>query len=102
MTPTPKAEAYIHKTCPRCKKGKLYHHPSGTGSVCDNCTGHPDRYAKQEEPEETHQEAYYRELRLERYTRIYLDGMHRVKHFEHTAVGIELAKRMFELSPHNA
>ena len=48
---------------------------------------------------ESHQEAYYRELRLDRLTRMYLDGMHTFRGFEYSSVGIELAKKMSELSP---
>lgn len=48
---------------------------------------------------ETHQEAYFRELRLARVTQQYLEGMHRITGFEHSSIGIALAKKMFSLSP---
>jgi hypothetical protein len=34
----------IHMTCPRCKKGKLFHNPTSLEAICDNCTGHPEKY----------------------------------------------------------
>lgn len=55
------------------------------------------------EDHESQQEAYYRELRLDRLVKMYLHGMHSLKHFEHSSVGIALAEKMYALSPaHNA
>ncbi len=47
---------------------------------------------------ETQQEAYYRELRLERVIKQYLQGMHSSKGFQYSSIGLELAKKMDLLS----
>ncbi len=45
-----------------------------------------------------HQELYYAELRLKRMTDQYLFACHTLKDFQHCSTGIELAKRMSDLS----
>jgi len=46
---------------------------------------------------ETQQDAFYRELRLERVIKKYLQGMHRFKGFQYSSIGIALAKKMHSL-----
>ena len=53
---------------------------------------------KKPEAKLTEQDKYYRELRRDRLVKMYLEGMHSVKYFEHSSVGIEMARRMNELS----
>lgn len=45
-TPPPPTDALQkHDTCPRCRRGTLFYDSKTPSLICDNCTGHPERYS---------------------------------------------------------